>query len=419
MKLPAPHPAARQVVEVLEAAGYRAYFVGGCVRDRLLGRKVADYDVATSARPETVQALFPHTVPTGLKHGTVTVLNGPLQVEVTTFRVEGRYTDHRRPERVKFVDDLYADLARRDFTINALAEDVNGRLLDPFGGVADLQAKRLRAVGDPQRRFAEDALRLLRAVRFAVQYDLRIEEKTAAALREKASLLCHVAVERRRNEWDKMLLFDVARSVCLLRESGLYPHVFLGVERYVEKADPTHLSCLGRLPQELPLRYAALGYFLSMDEKEMHQWLKLLRQANRLLRETLAVLRALLLAEGKGNRCGSWDEAKWRRYFYQVGREAAWAAQQVFSHCLAGRGVDYGLLFQSHMAEQPLWSLRELAVDGDVLLRAFPALRQERKRLGELLQYLADLVLIFPEKNNPSSLLKAAQGFLQERGMPI
>ena len=158
------------VLERLNAAGHRAVLVGGCVRDRLMGRTPHDYDAATSARPEQIrEACAPmRVVETGVRHGTVTVLSGGLPVEVTTFRREGRYTDHRRPDRVEFTGDLGEDLARRDFTINAMAWEPSG-LTDPFGGRADLAAGVIRCVGEPERRFGEDALRLLRALRFAAQ----------------------------------------------------------------------------------------------------------------------------------------------------------------------------------------------------------------------------------------------------------
>ena len=185
------------VLERLNAAGHRAVLVGGCVRDRLMGRTPHDYDAATSARPEQIrEACAPmRVVETGVRHGTVTVLSGGLPVEVTTFRREGRYTDHRRPDRVEVTGDLGEDLARRDFTINAMAWEPSG-LTDPFGGRADLAAGVIRCVGEPERRFGEDALRLLRALRFAAQLDFRLEEGTAAGVRACAPQLACVSRER-------------------------------------------------------------------------------------------------------------------------------------------------------------------------------------------------------------------------------
>ena len=213
--------AARAVLETLEAAGHPAYFVGGCVRDALLGRPVHDYDVATSARPEEVTALFPRTVPTGIRHGTVTVIQDGVPCEVTTFRTEAAYSDGRRPDAVSFVDDLASDLARRDFTVNAMAMDLPGRIVDPFGGRADLAAGVLRAVGDPVRRFTEDALRMLRAVRFSAQLEFSVEPATAAAMARCAPLCARLSAERVREELDRTLLTAHPAAVLDAAEAGM------------------------------------------------------------------------------------------------------------------------------------------------------------------------------------------------------
>ena len=177
-------PGAAQAVSALHAAGYAAYAVGGFVRDSLLGRDVQDCDVCTSALPQTVQALFEskniRCVLTGVRHGTVTVLIDGEQIEITTFRTDGSYSDARHPDSVTFVPDLKTDLARRDFTVNAMA--YGAQLVDPFGGVRDLKNGLIRCVGDPYRRFSEDALRIMRAVRFACVLDFKIEEKTETPL---------------------------------------------------------------------------------------------------------------------------------------------------------------------------------------------------------------------------------------------
>lgn len=186
----------REILTRLEEAGYEAWCVGGGVRDALLGREPGDWDVTTSAGPEAVMELFaPGALPTGLKHGTVTV-GGGRGVEVTTFRRDGAYPDHRHPERVEFTRSLREDLARRDFTVNAIALNRRGEWADPFGGRADLASRTLRAVGEPEKRFGEDALRILRGLRFASRLGFAIEPDTAAALRRRAPLLRDVAPER-------------------------------------------------------------------------------------------------------------------------------------------------------------------------------------------------------------------------------
>lgn len=236
----------RTCCETLWAAGEAACPVGGCVRDSLLGRTPGDWDVATSARPEVVQGLFARTVPTGLRHGTVTVLLDGMYLEVTAFRREEGYSDGRRPDRVVFGVGLTEDLARRDFTINAMALLPDGTVADPFGGEADLAARLIRCVGDPERRFREDALRMLRAVRFAAQLGFAIEEETAAALRREAAGLEQVSGERVRVELEKTLLSPRPELCALPVELGMLTR-FGSPARQV---DLTGLSTLPATPEE-------------------------------------------------------------------------------------------------------------------------------------------------------------------------
>lgn len=214
------------LLDTLRGAGCEAHPVGGCVRDLLLGRTPGDYDVCTSARPEQVMALFPRTLPTGLRHGTVTVLTESGAVEVTTFRREGGYADGRRPDGVRFDVGLAEDLSRRDFTVNAMALSPEGAVIDPSGGQADLARRQIRCVGDPDRRFAEDALRMLRAVRFAAQLDFTIEDATLAAIRRNAGRTARVSGERVKAEVEKILLSGRPERVGLLLELGLLEHLY-------------------------------------------------------------------------------------------------------------------------------------------------------------------------------------------------
>ncbi len=210
------------VLKTLEAAGHEAWCVGGCVRDALLGRRPEDWDVTASAPPEETLAVFGSLAePTGLKHGTVTVKTPGGPVEVTTYRIDGAYRDHRRPESVTFTRSVDEDLARRDFTVNAMAWNLRGELRDPFGGREDLRRRVLRCVGEPDRRFQEDALRILRGLRFAAALGFAIEAETAAALRRNREGLEDVAPERIQTEFFKLLPGETAAAV--LRE---YPEVF-------------------------------------------------------------------------------------------------------------------------------------------------------------------------------------------------
>ena len=210
--LPAP---AREALSRLEAAGFAAYLVGGCVRDSLLGRSPGDWDITTAALPEQVEAVFAgeRIIETGLKHGTVTVLLAGLPLEITTFRTESGYSDHRHPDAVAFTPSLEEDLARRDFTVNAMAQSRDGGLFDPFGGRGDLEQRIIRCVGEPELRFREDALRILRALRFAAQLDFSIDPATAAAAHALRDTLALVSRERIAAELTKLLCGPAARRI--------------------------------------------------------------------------------------------------------------------------------------------------------------------------------------------------------------
>ena len=214
-------PEAGDVVRTLSQAGYEAWFVGGCVRDLLSGRTPQDWDVTTSATPQEVMTLFPRrTVPTGIRHGTVTVISGRTGVEVTTYRRDGVYKDHRHPLTVSFGTSVEEDLARRDFSVNAMAMDADGALCDPFGGQDDLRAGVLRCIGDPDTRFGEDALRVMRGLRFAATFGFRIAPETAESIRRNRAFLSDIAPERIQAELCKLLCG--ARATDVLRA---YPDV--------------------------------------------------------------------------------------------------------------------------------------------------------------------------------------------------
>jgi tRNA nucleotidyltransferase (CCA-adding enzyme) len=235
----------QEVISRLISSGYEAYFVGGCVRDAFLGRSIQDIDITTSATPAQVMECFQKTVPTGLHHGTVTVIMNQSSYEVTTFRKESRYEAHRRPQEVEFVQNLVEDLRRRDFTMNAMALDRDGKLIDPFGGQRDLASGLLCCVGDPNERFDEDALRMLRCIRFAVNYQLTIAPKTWEALINQASLMRYIAMERVRSELERMVSGrDVHRAIHMLLDSKVIYHMKrsldLPFERWRERISVVH-----------------------------------------------------------------------------------------------------------------------------------------------------------------------------------
>ncbi|MDQ7937431.1 CCA tRNA nucleotidyltransferase [Lactiplantibacillus sp. WILCCON 0030] len=224
--LPTEFKQAKPIIDTIEAAGYEAYFVGGSVRDTILGKPIHDVDIATSAFPAEVKALFKRTVDTGIEHGTVMILDHGQGYETTTFRTELGYQDFRRPDEVTFVRSLKEDLKRRDFTINALAMRANGEVIDLFDGLADMSAHVIRAVGVAEDRFHEDALRMMRAVRFASQLGFTIEPATEQAIADNAQLLTKIAVERTRVEWEKLLMGQQpVRGLQALVKTALYRYM--------------------------------------------------------------------------------------------------------------------------------------------------------------------------------------------------
>ena len=213
------------IINTLIQAGYEAYAVGGCIRDSILGRTPGDWDITTSASPQQVKELFPKTVDTGIQHGTVTVLEGSEGFEVTTYRIDGEYEDQRHPKEVVFTANLLEDLKRRDFTINAMAYNETEGLIDAFHGMEDIHRQVIRCVGNPMHRFTEDALRMMRAVRFAAQLGFTIEEQTKTAISALASSLAKISAERIQAELVKLLISDhpeEMRTVCELGMSRVF-----------------------------------------------------------------------------------------------------------------------------------------------------------------------------------------------------
>ena len=281
-------PGAAALLDALHTAGYAAYAVGGCVRDSLLGRTAHDWDLCTSALPQQVMELFgtEQCIPTGLQHGTVTIKYGGQLYETTTFRTEGSYTDGRHPDEVQFVPDVREDLARRDFTINAMAYNEAEGLVDPFGGQADLQNGLLRAVGEPQQRFTEDALRILRLYRFAARVGFALDAATARAARQLAPHLDCISAERIQEELAKLLAAP---------QPGAYlePAVLAVVlpELTPEKltaAKPVVDACQAG-EENLPVRWAAL--LGALGEADTRRVLKRLRCSNACIEETAVLVR--------------------------------------------------------------------------------------------------------------------------------
>ncbi|MBX5437245.1 MAG: hypothetical protein IRZ33_08510 [Alicyclobacillaceae bacterium] len=424
-----PDPVCRVLI-ALEAAGHEAYVVGGCVRDLLLGRPVRDYDVATDATPDRVQALFPRTRLTGVKHGTVTVLVGDMAVEVTTYRVESRYSDGRRPDHVTFTPHLQLDLARRDFTVNAVAVSLRGEVVDPYGGRADLRCRRIRAVGDPELRFREDGLRLMRAIRFAAELGFDIEAGTLDGMHRAWERLKCVARERIGQEWMRVAASDwwriaglVASGPWLAAMPAPCGQLRAGFEALA--ADP---AAAGRWQRwvtadsvPLPLPAVALAtwiYAADSDATVAAEVARALAWPGALGRQAAAVA-ALARDDPAG-----WTPDRWREQLFAAGRTHVLAACTVLDVLKPGAGgpavverspagADHPWrtrLYQTYAAAQPLWSLQELAVDGGDLT----ALGFRGRAVGEALRRLARDVLSGTVANRREALLSRLEAYRED-----
>lgn len=354
------------ILDVLQQKGYQAYYVGGCVRDTLLGRPVHDWDITTSALPEETMASFERCVPTGIVHGTVTVLYEGGSAEVTTFRSDGDYADGRHPVGVRFVPSLEEDLSRRDFTINAMAMDQNERIIDPMNGREDLRMRILRAVGQPETRFREDALRMLRGVRFSAQLHFEIEANTLQAMRNCAALCQSLSAERVRDEVEKTLLSSQPEKVADMASMGLLAR-FLPMEK-------RNLRYIVDLPIDSTVRWAALcRTYPELD-------LTALRLDKKTTRNAMTISRMEKPA----------DRLAWKQLISRHGAEQGELAGALF-RCSA--------VVSEILSSGECLFLSDLAVAGrDLKGLAGPA-------VGQTLQKLLLHVLQYPEDNNKEILL--------------
>ena len=361
------------ILNTLERSGYEARLVGGCVRDTLLHRRPNDWDVATAAPPEAVTELFERTVPTGIRHGTVTVLYGGSACEVTTYRVEGAYSDHRRPDSVRFTSRLEEDLSRRDFTINAMAMDASLTLTDPFGGREDLSRRLIRCVGDARERFTEDSLRMLRAVRFAAQLDFALDSAALEAIAGCAPLCSALSPERVAAELRAVLASRDPDMVWLMADLGL-----LNAWLTPREGERTHL---GALP-----RCARLAHFCSDLSRcgsitSTDTFLRSLRMDTRSVKTCSAA--AEIIASGSRD---------YKRLLRDYGEDAVLAA---YPKSRRLRAV---------LRSGECWSLASLAITGGELA----ALGYAGRELGEELLRLLEHVIDCPEDNRPEILCKLA-----------
>lgn len=393
------------ILKKLRDRGYEAFAVGGCVRDTILNRKPGDWDITTSARPEQVKAVFGKTVDTGLQHGTVTVIRDHVGYEITTYRIDGEYEDGRHPKEVEFTADLREDLRRRDFTINAMAYSHETGLVDIFGGLEDLKAGRIRCVGNAMERFTEDALRIMRAVRFAAQLNFTIEEETWRALSAIAPNLSHVSKERIQTELTKTLLSGNPQGVLAMEKTGMSPYMTQSFPDIFSEAKSRGI-CLeerlrrsAELPAEKYFRYGAL--LAHLGEKKTETILRELKLDNHTIRsaKTLAAFFGLPLPT---------EEAAVRRTMSQM-EDWLFDAFLIFERNLFPERRELAeqaeTLCRRIRERGDCVRMKDMKVTGNDLMEAGV---KPGKTVGETLAGLFAEVLEDPQKNSREELLSMA-----------
>ena len=436
---------AKYIIDRITAAGFEAYAVGGCVRDSILGRTPQDWDITTSARPEQVKALFPRTIDTGLQHGTVTVLLEGEGFEVTTYRIDGKYEDSRHPTEVIFTPSLEEDLKRRDLTINAMAYNDEKGLVDIYGGLEDIQAQIVRCVGNPFERFEEDALRILRAIRFAAQLDYHIEEKTKDAIRQLAPSLNHISAERIQTELIKLVTsprpdylkeaFDCGVTKVFLPEFNLTMETEQNHPHHCYSVGEHTLRALTEVEPDKVLRLAVLFHdigkpaTLTKDEKGITHFYghaqagaditrKILRRL-KFDNDTISRVCKLVLYHDYGNDLEP-DMRFLRRMINRIGEDAFPGLFQIKRADILAQSnylrqeklvrlQQWQQLYQELLEKGQCVSLKTMAVTGSDLIRIGMSPGRE---LGEMLQKLLELVLEEPERNTRDFLLARAEEML-------
>lgn len=436
MKMRLPQ-AVEEIIGRINDAGYEAYIVGGCVRDTLLHKEPNDWDITTSATPLQVKAIFHRTVDTGIRHGTVTVMKGKQGYEVTTYRIDGVYEDARHPKEVVFTPDLKEDLKRRDFTINAMAYHPDLGLVDPFDGRNDLEVHVIRCVGDPRERFSEDALRMMRAVRFAAQLDYRIEERTWAAMKELAPAIEKISAERIQAEMVKLLLSDHPEQFGSFYRCGLTAHFLPEFDRMMttEQNNPHHcytvgehtLHSLTHIRPKQSLRLAMLLHDIAKpvtkttDERGVdhfrghpEQGRKMAEDILRRLKfdnHTIAMVKGLVAYHDRRIEPSA---GAMRRAVHQIGeeyfpalfevRKADVMAQSGYRREEKLAAIDEGLrIYRKIKEEEQCVSLKSLAVNGGDLIRMG---MEPGREIGVILNRMLQDVIENPSHNTKEYLMK-------------
>lgn len=428
--------AVKQIIGQLETAGFEAFAVGGCVRDAVLGRAPADWDITTSAMPQEVKALFGHTIDTGIQHGTVTVMIDHVGYEVTTYRIDGEYEDARHPKEVSFTRNLVEDLKRRDFTINAMAYNDRAGLVDEFDGAGDLERRTIRCVGNPKDRFGEDALRMLRAVRFSAQLGFSIEEYTKEAIRALAGNLEKISAERIQVELVKLLISDHPEYLRTAYETGITRVVLPEFDACMEceQTHPFHdcnvgehtLKALQQAENDKVLRLTMLFHDFgkplthSKNEDGISHFYGHAEVSAEMAKNIMRRLKFDNDTTDKVKKLTAEHDRFIKNEPKRVRRAVSRVGKELFPYFLKVRRADLLAqsmekreerlaeldrlteLYEEILQKQEAVSIKELAVDGkDLIAFGVP----QGKRIGEILKDLLDLVIEDPSKNTKEDLL--------------
>ncbi len=385
----------QDVVEIIQGLcshGFAAYAVGGCVRDTLLGVEPKDWDITTSASPVQVKEIFGHTLDTGIEHGTVTIMRGKIGYEVTTYRIDGKYSDGRHPDQVKFTPNLFEDLRRRDFTINAMAYSDETGLVDEFCGMEDLEKKVVRCVGEAKERFQEDALRMLRAIRFSAQLGFTIESDTWQAMIQMAKNLSLVSKERILVELTKSICSSHPEMVKKIFDSGLHKEIGQHFS-LLSARDAEVMALSGQLPEEKHLRFALL--FKNQSGEEAKAILKELKADNDTIKKVKILVEYI-------DRKLPRNEKKMRQTLSEIGPERVrdWI---LLKKVLGEEVEDCQNRLQEILERGDAYTLQMLAVDGATLIRAGI---KPGPNLGQILGELLSYVIEDPSKNTMMFLLE-------------
>lgn len=383
-------PVLNKIIE----AGYEAYFVGGSVRDRILDLEVNDVDIATSAQPHEIKKIFRRTVDVGIEHGTIMVLVDDESYEITTFRTESTYKDYRRPDSVTFVRSLEEDLKRRDFTMNAIALDHQGLIIDPFDGMVDIDKGIIRAVGNPHERFKEDALRMMRAVRFSAQLDFQIESETLLSIKENAPLLEKIAIERIQVEFEKLLMGQ-------WHTIGLAAMLKTNLYRYCPNLADKDEALMKLIQDELPFQtarqaWAFLIYQINATTEQSFRpkyFLKAWKLSNQMIDDAITIFQTL------SDRIQSNDLDPW--IIFSVGRDLAYEAEYLVEHL--EQTPDYIMLFDLYEA-LPIKDKKELDITGHDLMHLTS--KRPGKWMSEALDKVLQAVIYQKLDNDKSTIIK-------------